>query len=140
MTDAIDENTGTGSINTLIQQILLELPIDINKVLIYSWGYHHGTNYLEPKNLYETDIKNYRTKILAQSYFKDYNNIDICGELSQKTRKRFLRADEYNFVLQLHADEILENVYKNLVVTNVKPDNRLFPKGALHTQTGSWKF
>jgi len=139
MADSTDAHTGTGSINTLIHRILLlKVPLYIDNVVLYSWGYNLGTDYLEPKKLY--DIDNYQTTILAPSNFKDYHKIGIRGELSQRTFRLFLAPLQQYFILQLHADEILENGYKNLVVTNEKPDKNVFPKDSLHTETGAWKF
>jgi hypothetical protein len=141
MTDSTDGGVRIYSISDIIRKILiLEVPLDIDTTMLHSWGYGLGKEYLEPKQVYtKNQLRKFQTQELDPSNFRGAIVPDIKGELSQKIIKSFLFGDEHYFVLQLHADKVLESGYNNLVVTNYAPTDRYIRK-LIQSQKGTWKF
>jgi hypothetical protein len=123
-------------IDSIIEVLLKNTRADWKNQLLYSWNWGLGNNYLSPTEMY--DLKKYSRVPVDMSPISENPNYDIRAKMYERQKKFLMMTLKNEFIMELYIPNETIGDSRNIVVTNVTPDTRLFGKGIISFQMGKW--
>jgi len=120
----------TDTVDSTIGDLLEWSKSNWQKKILYTWSWGSGKDYLGPDKVFG---ENRPKKVIAS---RDYENIS--AKLYESEKKYLFGVfTKTNFIVDLEIKHF-SNISNHFVITNIRPDIRLFGKDGLYSAIGKW--